>query len=243
MAYLNQEVLNQISGESFQRQKPYPWTEIRPSFTEEAYQRLRSELPDVSLFQKVVGVKRTHGQMSHDRYILHYRPSIPLGAPWQEFIQELKGPAYESFIRRLFAVPQSQQLILTFEWYYAWEGCSVSPHCDARRKLGTHIFYFNTEADWNSAWGGHILILDDGARYKPHSAPSFDDLQVAASLDPRGNGSLLFQRTQHSWHGVRPLGCPPDHLRKLFIVTINVPTLQVWWRRLRGKDPDGYRLS
>jgi hypothetical protein len=29
-------------------------------------------------------------------------------------------------------------------------------------------------------------------------------------------------------------------LRKLFIITINVPTLQVWWRRVRGKDPDGY---
>jgi hypothetical protein len=39
---------------------------------------------------------------------------------------------------------------------------------------------------------------------------------------------------------VRPLQPPPGSLRKLFIITINVPTLQVWWRRVRGKDPDGY---
>jgi hypothetical protein len=32
-------------------------------------------------------------------------------------------------------------------------------------------------------------------------------------------------------------------LRKIFSVTINIPTLQVWWRRVRGKDPDGFRLS
>ena len=64
---------------------------------------------------------------------------------------------------------------------------------------------------------------------------------MAASLDLRKNGSLLFQRTDHSWHGVQPLKSPrEDVYRKLFIITINIPTLQVWWRCVRGKDPDGY---
>jgi hypothetical protein len=108
--------------------------------------------------------------------------------------------------------------------------------------LGTHIFYFNTEDDWAEDWGGRILLLDDGGKWHPHTGPGFDDLKTSVSLDPRGNGSLLFQRTEHSWHGVRPLACPPDALRKLFIVTINIPTFQVIWRRLRGKDPDGYPL-
>jgi hypothetical protein len=31
--------------------------------------------------------------------------------------------------------------------------------------------------------------------------------------------------------------------RDLFLVTVNAPTLQVLWRRLRGKDPDGYLLK
>jgi hypothetical protein len=143
----------------------------------------------------------------------------------------------------MLGVPAGKQLILSLEWYYAWQGCGVSPHCDARRKLATHIFYFNTEQDWESSWGGRILILDDEQRLEAHSGPSFDELKVAQSLDPRGNASLLFQRTEHSWHGVRPLESPhPDVLRKLFIITTNVPTFQVLWRRLRGKDPDGYRV-
>ncbi len=59
---------------------------------------------------------------------------------------------------------------------------------------------------------------------------------------PIGNGSLLFQRTPHSWHGMKPLTCPPGKLRKIFSVTLNIVTSQVLWRRIRGKDPDGYRL-
>jgi hypothetical protein len=240
--YLDPSCLDSISADAFQQRQPYPWTDISNGLTPDGYNRLRGTLPDVSLFDRKVAVKRAHGQGYHDRYILHYRPDLALSSPWREFIAELQGKTYDGFVRRLFGLRRRSKLILTFEWYYGWQGCAVSPHCDARRKLGTHIFYFNTEADWKPDWGGHILILDDHQQWKPHSAPVFDDLGVAASVDPRGNGSLLFRRTTRSWHGVRPLQCPPDHLRKLFIVTINIPTLQVWMRRIRGKDPDGYRI-
>jgi hypothetical protein len=166
---------------------------------------------------------------------------MDIAEPWKAFIAELHGKDYDSFLRRMLGLEPDQSIILTMEWYYAWQGCSVSPHCDARRKLATHIFFFATDEDWPHEWGGDILILDDEGRYKAHSAPGFDDLKVAASLDLRKNGSLLFQRTEHSWHCVRPLNSPrPDVFRKLFIVTVNIPTLQVWWRRLRGKDPDGF---
>ncbi len=57
-----------------------------------------------------------------------------------------------------------------------------------------------------------------------------------------GNQSFMFRRTEHSWHAMRPVTCPPGHLRKVFIVVINRVNFQVVWRRLRGKDPDGYRL-
>ena len=213
---------------------------IPGTLTDEGFQRLHESLPDVAMFDRIVGAKRGYGQAPHNRYILHYKPTIELPLPWKEFIAELQGEIYQDFLRRMLG---SHRFLLTMEWYYAWQGCSVSPHCDARRKLATHIFYFNTEEDWDETWGGQILILDDEGRFKPHSAPTFDDLKIAAKLLPRGNASLLFQRTRHSWHGVRPLQCPPKTLRKLFIVTINVPTLQVWWRRVRGKDPDGHPLA
>jgi len=243
MEYLDRNCMQGVAAESFQRARPYPWINMQNTLTAEGFERLRETLPEVSLFERQVGKKRAYGQGSHDRYLLHYLPGLEMAEPWKEFIAELHGETYMSFLGRMFGPETQERLILTMEWYFAWQGCAVSPHCDAQRKLATHIFYFNTDSDWDASWGGHILILDDEGRFKPHSAPRFDDLKVGAEIDPRGNGSLLFQRTDHSWHGVRPLQPPAGNLRKLFIITINVPTFQVWWRRVRGKDPDGYRVK
>jgi hypothetical protein len=242
MTYLDWDGLQKIEAATFQQQHPYPWVNIQNSLTTEGFERLRATLPDVSCFSRNVGGTRYHGQGYHSRCVLHHYPGLEVAQPWREFIAELHAPKYQDFIHWLCKVPRRKQLILTLEWYYGFTGCSVSPHCDARRKLATHLFYFNTEADWERTWGGDVLILDDGARLRPHSSPSFDELQTAAALDARGNSSLLFQRTNHSWHGVRPLQSPPDAYRKLFNVTINVPCFQVWWRRVRGKDADGYRV-
>jgi hypothetical protein len=241
--FLNPTSLNALATATFQQRQPYPWINIPNILTSQGFEQLRTTLPDVAQFERRVAVKRAFGQGYHDRYILHYRAGVEVSPAWQQFVQEIQGKTYDTFIRRMFGIKPHGKLILTMEWYYGWQGCGVSPHCDARRKLGTHIFYFNTEADWKTEWGGEILLMDDQRRWKAHSAPEFDDLQVAASLDPRGNDSLLFQRTEHSWHGVRPLQSPPNELRKLFIVTINIPTWQVLLRRLRGKDPDGYRIN
>jgi hypothetical protein len=242
MKYLNHGVIDAISHESYRATPPYPWISIHDTLTEEGFQSLRANLPNIDQFQKRVGIKRAYGQGYHDRSILHYHPALQLAQPWREFLAELQGDYYQSFVRRMLGLQPDSQIIPTMEWYYAWQGCGVSPHCDAMRKRGTHIFYFNTEEDWKGDWGGQILILDDEKRFRAHSAPEFEQFKIAASLDARGNQSLLFERTDHSWHGVRPLNCPEGQLRKLFIVTVNLPTFQVWWRRVRGKDPDGYRI-
>jgi hypothetical protein len=240
MGYLNRAVLDGVAADAFRARQPYPWTNLESTLTPQGYEALRLSMPDTSQADKQVGVKRAYRQGPHDRFLLHYRPGVEIAQLWKEFLAELEGPVYQDFLKRVLG---PKTFIPTFEWYYAWEGCAVSPHCDAVRKLATHIFYFNTEADWDPNWGGEILIRDSERRFKAHSGPAFDDLKVAASLRPGGNGSLLFQRTPHSWHGVRPLQCPQGKLRRLFIVTINVPSFQVWWRRVRGKDPDGFRIK
>lgn len=240
MEYLNREVLEGLSAEKFRDTKPYPYVHIDHTLTAEGYQRLGETLPAVENFDKHVGMKRGHGQMPHNRFMLHYKAGLELPGPWQEFLGELRGDYYQQFLRRLLG---RRTYIPTFSWHYAWEGCSVSPHCDAARKRATHIFHFNDENDWDPAWGGQTLILASNKPIATHSAPTFDELTVAAGHGPAGNGSLLFQRTPISWHGMTPLQCPPGKLRKIFSVTLNIPTFQVWWRRVRGKDPDGFRLK
>jgi hypothetical protein len=240
MNYLNREVLEGLSAEKFQVAQPYPFVHIEQSLTPEAFNLLRETLPGVDGFDRYENVKRAHGQMPHNRYMLHYKAGLELKAPWREFLAELRGDYYQQFLRRLLG---PRNYIPTFSWHYAWEGCSVSPHCDAARKRATHIFHFNDEKEWNQAWGGETLILGSDKPLSTHSAPTFDDLTVAAAAGPAGNGSLIFQRTPHSWHGMKTLHCPEGKLRQIFSVTINIPTFQVWWRRVRGKDPDGFRLK
>jgi hypothetical protein len=191
----------------------------------------------VSLFTSHFGETRLAGQQNHDRFSLPYRDDLPLAAPWKAFVAELRGTGYETFVRRLIG---ARSFELSFVWHYTPQGCSVSPHCDSRRKLGSHIFYFNTEQDWDPAWGGDTLILDDGGRFKDRSAPQFEEFERIAATEALGNRSLLFARKEHSWHGVRTLTCPQGLLRKIFIVVINRYSPLDRVRRLFGEPPRGY---
>jgi len=228
MHYIDFEFLERFDPKVFQNQEPYPWWNPQGVLTVEGYQRLLETLPEVSMFEKKFGVERSHGQYSHDRYALEYQENLQLPDPWKAFIAELQGDRYRKFLCRLFGV---RSVFLNFHWHYTPNGCSVSPHCDARRKLGSHIFYFNTEQDWDPSWGGETLILDDGGRFHRKSAPAFEDFDRATPSVSLGNRSLLFGRSGNSWHGVREIHCPEGRLRKVFIVVVNSDNLVARLRR------------
>jgi hypothetical protein len=240
MEYLNCERLQSLSAGNFQNRKPFPWVQIDNLLTPEGYALLHRTLPPFGQFEHRVGIPRGRGLAPHDRYLLHFHPGMKVEQPWVDLIGELQGPTYEAFLRRMFG---EHRFLPTFEWHYARDGCGIAPHCDAARRLATQIFYFNTEEDWRPDWGGQILILDSGWHFNPITGPRFEQFGIAASVEPLGNGSLLLQRTRHAWHGMRPLDCPPNKLHRLFVVTVNVPCLQVWWRGMRGLDPDGHSLK
>jgi hypothetical protein len=237
MTYLDFERLKEIDPIAFQSQKPYPWINPEGLLTEEGYRCLLDTLPDISLFEWRCGEKRKYGQLSHDRFSLEYRDDLGVAQPWKEFVAQLRGKEYQGFLRRLLRV---RSLELSFHWHYAPNGCSVSPHCDAKWKLGSHIFYFNTSQDWDPSWGGETLILDDGGRFERESAPHCDDFARVIPSQASGNRSLLFARKEHSWHGVREIRCPEDRLRKVFIVVINRFTPADRVRRFFGSPPKGY---
>ena len=81
MPYLDLKRLAAISPTAFQSQKPYPWINPEGLLTEAGYQRLLKALPDVSRFTPFFGVKRSHGQQSHDRFTLEYRNDLAVAEP------------------------------------------------------------------------------------------------------------------------------------------------------------------
>ncbi len=238
MQYLDLERICKIDAAVFRKCRPFPWINVQGFVYDEGFRRLCDDLPDINLGERQTAGKTNYG----DRYALQYRPGLQLPQPWQDFIAELEAAEYSDFLRRLFGLTPKQRIELTMHWHFAPKGFSLAPHVDARRKLGSHIFYLNTERDWDPLWGGQTLVLDDGGRLPANSRPDFRDLQQVAASEILGNQSFIFQRNEHSWHGVRPLECPPDRLRKVFIVVVNHVNLQVLWRRVRRKDADGYPL-
>ena len=240
MSYLDFDRLAAFDAKAFRATPPYPWANPAGLLTEEGFRTLRQALPGVSVFTQSFGVQRSHGQQPHDRLTLDYKNDLPIARPWHDFIAELRGPEYTHFIQQTF---DRHLFRLNFHWHYTPNGCSVSPHCDARRKLGSHIFYFNTGEDWDASWGGETLILDDHGRLKRESAPKFEDFDEVMPSNAMGNRSLLFARRQRSWHGVREIHCPPGKYRKVFIVVINDWLASVVRRAtgaLTGKRAEAY---
>ncbi len=217
MSYLDFEALESIDPAAYQKTTPYPWINPADLIRPERYGELAETLPDSELFEPVFGKKRKFGQRSHDRYSLSYRSDLPLSAPWRAFMAELQSVRYRDALRRIVGL---RSLELGFHWHYTPTGCSVSPHCDAKWKLGSHIFYFNSEDDWQADWGGETVVLDDGGRFKRGSAPEFGDFDRAVSFPTMGNHSFLFTRCGNSWHGVREIRCPEGLFRKVLIVVI-----------------------
>ncbi len=127
-------------------------------------------------------------------------------------------PKALAFFMQTFDV---QRYGLGFEWYLGVTGSEVSPHLDAHRKLGTHIFYFNKRSDWKAEWGGSILVLE-GCK-KQVMNPEFEDFEKIISVDIVDNHSFLFKNIPTSWHGVKPLTSPEEKFRRLFnIIFINL---------------------
>lgn len=229
MSLLDYERLEALDASAFRRREPYPWINPPALLTEAGYRRLLDTLPDPSLFDASMGVPRSHGQRPHDRLVLEYHEGLPVASVWHAFVAELRGARYLHFLRRMLG---HSSVRLNFHWHYTPQGASVSPHCDARRKLGSHIFYFNTEKDWNPEWGGQTLILGKGGRLRTRSAPEFERFRLVIPAEAIGNRSLLFQRGRASWHGMHELRCPETALRKVFIVVANRARRPWAWSRV-----------
>ncbi len=100
MQYLNLKCIEAVSSDGFRKQEPYPWVQMQDTLTQDGWSALRATLPNIADFRRMIGVKRAHGQAPHNRGILHYLDGMTVAQPWKEFIAELNGPAYASFIRR-----------------------------------------------------------------------------------------------------------------------------------------------
>jgi hypothetical protein len=225
--FINSQAIENFSPEAFRKKWPFPWETFDQFLTPEGFNTLHDEFPPLSLFEYHENMYRSGGR-AHNRYYLAYETSIyqrgndpqagivhqkDLSPAWQQFIQELEGPAYRALVEQVIG---KSVLHIRFAWHMGTSTNEVPPHKDNPIKVGTHIFYFNTHSDWDPSWGGQLLVL--GGKLIPGETPDFKDFTTSTVVPNIDNHSFIFKNTPNAWHGVKPLLCPPGSYRKLFNV-------------------------
>jgi hypothetical protein len=227
--YIDADRVRGCSAEQFAKSPPYPWQSFEAFLKQGRFQELYRDFPSLDRFEFHQGLPKKGGARPHNRYYLGYEKTFfsrversgkgviehgDLAPSWQGFIEELsEAPEYRDFICRMLGVDEIE---MGFAWHVGVTSSEVSPHVDARGKLGTHIFYFNTSEDWDDAWGGSLLVL--GGKNTPAPNPEFADFETAQPVPLRDNRSFLFKNTPEAWHGVQALTCPGGSYRRLFNV-------------------------
>lgn len=231
---INHELISSFNQKMFIQNKPFPWYNFGNFLTQSGFQKLLQDFPSLELFEKHEGLERVYGQRPHNRYYLAYQTSVynqidrrdrgivkykHLPSTWQMFIEELEtSQIYQNFIKSLFEVADFQ---IRYAWHIGVTNSEVSPHKDAKQKIGTHIFYFNTQDDWETSWDGSTLVL--GNKLRNVMAPDFSDFNTVIPTQFTDNHSFLFKNTPNAWHGVKPLTCPEGKYRRLFNVIFEFP--------------------
>ncbi|KAF3361854.1 Uncharacterized protein PHSC3_001621 [Chlamydiales bacterium STE3] len=225
--FIDLEAMRQFNYEAFARKQPFPWVDFKDFLLTEGFQKLYQDFPNLDFFEYHENLYRL-GQRPHNRYYLAYERSTyrlkdplkrgvigrnDLQPSWQHFIDELESDEYQSFIAKALNVSSFK---VRYAWHIGKETNEVSPHRDSSDKIGTHIFYFNTQDDWETDWGGELLIL--GGKMTSGITPDFKDFISSAAVSNTDNHSFLFKNTSQAWHGVKELNCPEGKYRKLFNV-------------------------
>lgn len=214
MKYLNVEAIKSLDHKQFASAKPFPWANPQGLLTETGFENLRMNLPEISIFEIDPGYNKD--KRSKNRWELNYDTNVPVPSPWVEFIKELKGVEYRNFLQRMLGI---EKFNLRFQWHFCADGFSIVPHVDSVKKLATHIFYLNTERDWDEKWGGQTVILDNHT-YSRHDARQMSDFTQPIYSKMLNNRSLLWKNTDDSWHAASDVHCPKNALRLLFTVII-----------------------
>ncbi|MGW4057585.1 2OG-Fe(II) oxygenase family protein [Amycolatopsis sp. NPDC004747] len=115
-----------------------------------------------------------------------------LPEPWHRLLDWLLTPDYREFVRSATGAELTGCRLKVRLCEYG-AGTFMTAHTDRPDRVATQILYLSRS--WRPDWGGGLDIL---------TAPEDDDpAAVAASIRPDFNTSVLFARSDRSFHAVR----------------------------------------
>lgn len=172
--------------------EPFRWACTEPGqlLTPEYARELVRSVP-TSGFRRIeaVGEERvkTYRNLSLELTSTRGQVASGLSPSWKSLIQDLRSSTYRAQVGRLLGqqVASCVEIRLVRHRGGDW----ISPHTDRDDKLFSHIIYINPH--WSSEWGGDLQLLSDNTGD-----------HVAVSIAPVLGTSVIFARSDTSWHQV-----------------------------------------
>jgi len=184
--------------------QPYTWATIDTFFEEKTAQRLESEWPTLHF---------SHSASQKSHYNLWDRSIVERGQletiedmteTWKKLFYDFLSPAYKNTMEKMIGIDLSNTELKIRLCKYEGE-CWMSPHTDQKSRVVTQIIYL-TEG-WEKEWGGNLLILN-----------SVEPYSVARQVPPMFNTSVLFRRSDNSFHEVQNVNNLAKYPRKSILV-------------------------
>ena len=205
---------------------PFPHLFIKPIFPEDAYQRLRANLPplewlqpidDTGTVKLVDGVKKTIvSQVYPGRYIadiadIEERSETDGGSPfWSDFAGWLMSKRFQKLLLQKFhpdiahrfgadallATEIDARLVRDFTDY------AIGPHTDTPRKLVSLLFYLPPDESLSHLGTSIFAPQDPAFRCEGNRHHGFDGFKKVASMPFVPNALFAFFKTDNSFHGL-----------------------------------------
>jgi hypothetical protein len=182
---------------------PYRWARVWGLLEEGFAGRLAETFP-------VEVLRDSHSPQGHYRLrdctlVDEGRPAdvvAGLAEPWRELVAGMVSAEYRTFVEQLTGTDLGRCRLKLRPCEYGPDTW-MTAHTDRPDRVATHIIYLSPE--WDESWGGGLDVLT--------SADDDDPAAVVASVWPRFNTSVLFARSDNSFHAVRRVS-PHARLRR-----------------------------
>ncbi len=190
---------------------PFRWIYILDYLPEIFIKELISQFPK-KLLEDIEG-RQGHYKLAEFTAVDQGKP-LPvvtsLSTTWRGMIELLMSSEYRAAIEDLTAVDLTGCLLKIRPSQYG-PGNWMQPHTDKEDRVVTQIIYLTKT--WHPEWGGALRILN-----------SMDEKDLVTEVFPMFNTSVIFVRSERSFHAVMPVheSCPET--RRTILVQFIKPT-------------------
>lgn len=218
-------VLYQLANAAVLRH-PFPHLFIRPIFPEDAYERLRANLPPLEWLRPIDDTgtvrvvddmkKKIVSQVYPGRYIadlahIEERAEAARGSAfWSDFSGWLMSKRFQKLILQKFRPDIAQRfgadallateidarLVRDFTDY------AIGPHTDTPRKLVSLLFYLPPDESLSHLGTSIFAPQDPAFRCEGNRHHGFDGFRKVASMPFVPNALFAFFKTDNSFHGL-----------------------------------------